>query len=589
MRKTYITRKNLIVLSLAFFYSILVLFTGLCIDKNHTITNPKNPIALLAKGLGFREISCSTTGFIALILVCIYIIVLCGAILIIRGYAINNGYKLYNKKIVLCFSLAIVVSILLSYGLGIIIQRPLNQANIGLMTQFIWNSLLLSFLVYLIVAIFTTGILMFIINFINIDKPFKFFNKTNLEIIEDTIVREENIVDDSFDNDEKVNLTAINTVYQKEQKSFELDSREKVFPALSRIDYKYNAYECPNIDSDDISLNELCKNFRNYLAKEEKLYFDLNNIRMFISGLATSHFIILEGLSGTGKSSLPRYFSKFINGNILFTPVQSTWRDRTNLVGYFNDFSRTYQETDFLLHLYEANYNKDKVHMFVLDEMNISRCEYYFADFISVLEYPKEEWKIKLMQLPHEFIPPYLLNDGYIQITQNSYFIGTANKDDSTFTISDKVYDRAITIEFNQRNNSFTVNEDVKTFNISISKLNELFNNAKNNPDYQMKDYDYEKLYKITDFIYQEFDISFGNRILNQIEELVPVFVASGGEKQDALDLLLSRKLISKLEGRFEDYVYDSLKRLLELFNKTYGDESFDRCKKIIKSIMKKL
>ena len=67
--------------------------------------------------------------------------------------------------------------------------------------------------------------------------------------------------------------------------------------------------------------------------------------------------MILEGLSGTGKSSLPRYFSKFVNANLLFVSVQATWRDKSNLIGYFNDFSKTYSETEFLTSLYHANYN----------------------------------------------------------------------------------------------------------------------------------------------------------------------------------------------------------------------------------------
>lgn len=98
--------------------------------------------------------------------------------------------------------------------------------------------------------------------------------------------------------------------------------------------------------------------------------------------------------------------------------------------------------------LYKANYEPDAINIYVLDEMNISRVEYYFADLLSVLEYPTEDWKIKLMNFPHDFVPPVKLEDGYIRIPELSYFVGTANRDDSTFTITDKVYDRAVTMEF---------------------------------------------------------------------------------------------------------------------------------------------
>lgn len=118
--------------------------------------------------------------------------------------------------------------------------------------------------------------------------------------------------------------------------------------------------------------------------------------------------------------------------------------------------------------------------------MNISRVEYYFADFLSVLEYPKELWKLKIMQLPYGFVPPAKLEDGFITIPENSYFVGTANKDDSTFTITDKVYDRAITIDFDDRNIPFEVKEEVSKIHISKTHLQHLYQEALNNPSYQM-------------------------------------------------------------------------------------------------------
>ena len=221
--------------------------------------------------------------------------------------------------------------------------------------------------------------------------------------------------------------------------------------------------------------------------------------------------------------------------------------------------------------------------------MNISRVEYYFADFLSVLEYPKEDWKLQIMQLPYDFIPPAKLLDGVIQIPENSYFVGTANKDDSTFTISDKVYDRAITIDFDNRNTPFDVKGEAGQIKLSYSKLQSLLKDAKAQAANHMTEQDFEKLYKITDYIYEQFDVTFGNRILNQIEEIIPVFVACGGKKEEALDFLISRKVISKLEGRFEEYVKGALRDLLALINKTYGPNVLVRCEKEIQSLMRRL
>lgn len=594
MIKPYFTRKNLIKLSLAFFYSFVLLFTGLCLEGTHTYISKKNPIALVAKSLNFKTINPGTSGFACLILVAIYISVFVGIFLYERQYAIVNNKKTYSIKMLFTYLLSFIVCVILSLGVGIIIQSPLSSENIGNILTFIWQSIMMTTCIYAVLFAFIGGILMFIVNYILVDKPFRGLEPQEIPEFDDDLI---NDVTANFDaTDTTITGTAnaqgvvtSDTAQGVVRQTEKLDDRSKVFPALYTIDEEYNGYEIEQVETDDISLEELCEKFRNFLAKSEKLYFDLDVIRYFVSGFGTTHFTILEGLSGTGKSSLPRYFAKFINANCLFVPVQATWRDKTNLIGYFSDFSKSYSETDFLTTLYSANYNPDRIYFFVLDEMNISRVEYYFADFLSVLEYPEEEWKIRVMQLPYEFIPPVKLNQGIIQIPNNSFFVGTANKDDSTFTITDKVYDRAITIDFDDRNQPFKVNGDVATINLSNSKLQSLYKEAKENEAYQLSSKDMMQFETITNFIKEQFDITFGNRILTQIEDIVPIYVACGGKKEEALDFILSRKVISKIEGRFEDYVKNALKDLLTLINKTYGEHTLKRCEQTINSILRRL
>lgn len=599
MKKPYFTRKNLIVLSLAFFYSFLLLFVGLCLDGSHLLIGKKNPIALVAEKINFEPIRCGVTGYVSLILVAIYISVFVALFLYEKRYAVLNNKKPYSLKMILSYLASLVACFILSFGVGMLIC---GKNGIKTMYQFTGQSLLITTCIYILAFAFIGGILMFIVNFTQVDRPFRAFEDKNYPVLnDDDLVK--NDVSSNFDAvpSSKVSGTVSGEVGIGQpaatdsnnssviRQTEELDDREKVFPALSMMDEEYEGYAVENVVSDNLTLNEIATRFRNYLAKEEKLYFDIDTIRFFVSGFAASHFMILEGLSGTGKSSLPRYFAKFINANLLFVPVQATWRDKTNLIGYFNDFSKAYSETEFLTSLYHANYNPDMIHMFVLDEMNISRVEYYFADFLSVLEYPEEEWKIKIMQLPYNFIPPAKLDDGVIQIPNNVYFVGTANKDDSTFTITDKVYDRAITIDFDNRNDAFNVNGDASTINLSRSALAKLYQEAKNNKSYQMTDNDYQKFQTISDYIYDQFDITFGNRILNQISELVPVFVSCGGTKEEALDFLLSRKVISKIEGRFEEYVKNALRELLNLIHKTYGKDVLKRSEKTIQNLMRRL
>lgn len=603
MTKPYFTRKDLIGVSLALFYAFVIIFVGMCIDGNYTFVSSKNPIAAMAQALQFKSIVPGLSGFGMLLLVAIYIVVFVAMILYERRYAKLNNIKVFSVKMILTYIASLLVCVILSFGVGILLQSPINKENIQNVGLFVWHSIAIATIIYGILFLIGSGILMFVVNFLNVDKPFKFFGKEEVAVIEDEEVNAD--VSGSFDFDAKGSLNGVaNAVAggavsgaaiggegyaSLVNKAEELDDREKVFPGLSKVDIEYEGFVNETIISDDITLEELCVKFRNYLAKEEKLYFDLDTIRIFISGFAASNFMILEGLSGTGKSSLPRYFAKFINGKSLFMPVQATWRDKTNILGYFNNFSKTYTETDFLVELYKANYNPDQINLFVLDEMNISRVEYYFADLLSVLEYPENEWKLRLMQLPHNFVAPVKIEDGYVTIPSNSYFIGTANKDDSTFTITDKVYDRAITIDFDFRNEPFEVKEEAQTIQLSNSKLKELYAIALNTKEFLLTKEDLEKFHTITEYINEQFDITFGNRILNQIETLVPVFVACGGRKEDALDFLLSRKIIVKIEGRFEEYVKGALKQLLVLLNKTYGNNKFKRSEKIINSLIRKL
>ena len=193
------------------------------------------------------------------------------------------------------------------------------------------------------------------------------------------------------------------------------------------------------------------------------------------------------------------------------------------------------------------------------------------------------------MQLPYDFVAPNHLEDGILNIPYNTWFIATANKDDSTFTITDKVYDRAITISFDDQNIPFEVNEEINNINLSYTKLINLFNEAINNKEFRLNEEDYLKFRSLINFTYENFDITIGNRIMHQLETFVPTFISCGGKKEEALDFMLSRKVINKLEGRFEDYIKDGLNKLKVLINKTYGENTFKETFKEINRLIRKL
>ena len=332
--KPYFTRKNLVFLSLAFFYALVLLYTAMCLDGNHVFVNKRNLLIPIGKLFGFTEIPAATTTFLMVFLVAIYVIVFVGVFLYELRYATLNGKKKFGPKMLVSYGLSLGACLVLSIGVGALVVL-ITGGSVGTAFQFLGQCLAVSLFVYVILAIVIGGILMFVINLVLVDKPFKFFNEEDEPIvgnIEDE-VKEDEETDDVTASFDDVNVNGVNSsnvsgvggisggdnnVVRQADK---LDDREVVFPGLSKIDIDYEGFINDKIETDTYSLEEIAEKFRNYLAKEEKLYFDIETIRYFISGFSASHFEILEGLSGTGKSSLPRYFTKFIGGKVLFDGV----------------------------------------------------------------------------------------------------------------------------------------------------------------------------------------------------------------------------------------------------------------------------
>ena len=366
-----------------------------------------------------------------------------------------------------------------------------------------------------------------------------------------------------------------------------VEEEKDIFPSLTAID-QANEKEAEKVESQEIGLDQLALRFQAYAAKNHKIYYELPLIRSFIAGLSASRLLILEGLSGTGKSMLPRVFAQFMQSNAHFSPVQATWRDKTDVLGFYSEFTKTFKMTDFLRNLYSASYT-DSTTLMVLDEMNLSRIEYYFADLLSVLEYPKDQWKIKVYDPELNQKLPAKLEGGYVTIPENAWFVGTANTDDSTFTITDKVYDRAITIDFKERILPIETDVDSDPIYITAEKLQQLFADATDAEENILSEEDVAKFLTVCDFMKEAFDLRFGNRIMVQIAKFVPVYVALGGTKEEALDFLFASKIMRKLNGLYDDYVKDELLALRTLLNKNYGKDSFKETDAIISKILKKL
>ena len=169
-----------------------------------------------------------------------------------------------------------------------------------------------------------------------------------------------------------------------------VDPEDSRFFRLTMVDNYYKTEYQPPVYDNTITLPEFCERFRKFAASELGLYYDISMMRSFLAAMGTARIIILQGISGTGKTSLAYAFGKFVGKDTSLVPVQPAWRERTELYGYYNEFTKKYTETEFLKAIYEANYYRDP-HLVILDEMNIARVEYYFAEMLSILEMPRKE------------------------------------------------------------------------------------------------------------------------------------------------------------------------------------------------------
>lgn len=345
------------------------------------------------------------------------------------------------------------------------------------------------------------------------------------------------------------------------------------FSKLNEIDIEYEKYKIKNYGN-NFTLPELCETFRNFAASRLRLYYTTHMMRLFISALASTKLVILQGISGTGKTSLAYAWGKFLKHDSCVASVQPSWRDRTELFGYFNEFTKKFNETEVLKEMYIAGYTDD-VYTVILDEMNISRVEYYFAEMLSILEMPnKDEWIVELVPNSWKSDPKKLMG-GKLRIPSNMWYIGTINNDDSTFMVTDKVYDRAMPIDINDKGQVFDP-IDTDPLDINYTYLDALFKQAME--EHAVSQDTLDKIETMDNYVIQHFRIAFGNRIVAHMKKFVPVFVGCGGDEIEGVDYFLARKVLRKFEQLNISYIRDEIDPYIEFLNKTFGKGKMKEC-----------
>jgi len=365
--------------------------------------------------------------------------------------------------------------------------------------------------------------------------------KAALEFGRRVYLNNDNVSKISFNNADSIYNYFFDILVDKKQEYFAEDTR-----ARRAVGFR------------DVSLVSLVQFVVSY-ARDCRLHLSYTHedIAAFIAGLGSTRLTILQGMSGTGKTSLPKIFSEAVLGNCEIIEVESSWRDKNELLGYYNEFSKTYTPKKFTQALYKARLNPETVTFIVLDEMNLSRIEYYFSDFLSLMENEEDKREIKLLNVPlykneEGMLTSYAgLTDGHtLKVPSNVWFIGTANRDESTFEISDKVYDRAHTMNFNKRAAKPTsYGAPIPQQYLTVDTFAALLEAAKSSVRFQIESY---PLIREVEALLAPYNISFGNRIANQIESFVNIYCAcftnSDAVIFDAVEKILLSKVVSKLE-----------------------------------------
>jgi hypothetical protein len=328
---------------------------------------------------------------------------------------------------------------------------------------------------------------------------------------------------------------------------------------------KNNYLKFLNELSNKTSINQIEFNIDSFkkTTKEAGLIFSSQLIQRFVASLCTKPFVICSGLSGSGKTKLAQAFAQWITideSQYVIVPVGADWTNREPLLGYPNALDKEEYVSpengvlDLMIRakneydIYLADKTKiPRPYFLILDEMNLSHVERYFADFLSTMESGD---KIPLHKIENDS----LLIPTSIKLPKNLFIIGTVNIDETTYMFSPKVLDRANTIEFR------LTEKDLADFIASDIKLDMDLLKAQgaNMSDgfMAMALKETDKNLKPTEADLKLFfsglkksGAEFGYRTASEIGRLMYMLRELGESGDNLLDIAIMQKLLPKLHG----------------------------------------
>lgn len=334
-------------------------------------------------------------------------------------------------------------------------------------------------------------------------------------------------------------------------------------------------------------------------------YFSREQLLNFYTSLKTGSIIILAGLSGTGKSSLVREFAMAISAEFVLVPVKATWSDDSDLLGFYHPEKKYYVSTVFLDTIIRANANPDRMFFICLDEMNLSRVEYYFSDFLSILEqkedrkihpYSKTEWDVRraiLKKMENQLELKEISQEEYdefernvhcfkdeIDVPNNIFICGTVNVDETTHPFSDKVLDRAQIIQYEKVTFDDYEKSDEEVFPVFLS-FDKFQEYSRKTTEITIDNKWFNEINKILSFG----GFHFGFRVKQQIEDYCGYAIRSGlflsKDVDDIVDLQINQKILPKIRGINSPGIQERFfEKLLE-----FCGERYPKSRKIVEKL----
>lgn len=212
---------------------------------------------------------------------------------------------------------------------------------------------------------------------------------------------------------------------------------------------------------------------------------------------------------------------------------------------------------------------KDTVQIILLDEMNLSQPEQYFAEFLSVLETP-DRAEINLLDSANDKAPRLFVDKRAIKIPSNVWFIGTANHDETTKEFADKTYDRAHVMEIKRSSEEVDCAGYTST-HYSFSSLEKCFKSSQSRHEQRIEGIFEVLSSSLLNKALGAIGIGWGNRLQAQAKKFIPVYIETGGSLSDALDHLLATKIFrnGKVTGRYDTNA-EKIQDILDALEKTW-------------------